>query len=75
MALKKRTIPIEQQDLLRHAMDELGLTRMQFAARLNVAARTLDRWLLPAESPDARAMSEMGKAYVREILKWHRKTS
>lgn len=62
-----------QQELLRSAMDELGMTRAEFAARLSVAVRTLDKWLLPAESPDARAMPEMGKAYVREILQWHRK--
>ena len=62
-----------QQELLRSAMDELGMTRAEFAGRLSVAVRTLDKWLLPAESPDARAMPEMGKAYVREILQWHRK--
>ena len=64
-----------QQELLRSAMDELGMTRAEFAGRLSVAVRTLDKWLLPAESPDARAMPEMGKAYVREILEWHRKTA
>jgi DNA-binding transcriptional regulator YiaG len=56
-------------------MDELGMTRAEFAARLSVAVRTLDKWLLPAESPDARSMPGMGKAYVREILEWSRKAT
>jgi transcriptional regulator with XRE-family HTH domain len=55
-------------------MDELGMTRAEFATRLSVAVRTLDKWLLPAESPDFRAMPEMGKAYVREIVGWYRKS-
>lgn len=62
-----------QQDLLRKAMSEIGMTRTQFAARLSVPPRTLDKWLLPSESTDFRGMPEMGKAYVREILHWHRK--
>ena len=57
-----------QQELLRDAMETLGVTRAEFAARVSVPLRTLDKWLLPAESSDFRAMPEMGKAYVREIL-------
>jgi hypothetical protein len=75
MVAKKKLSDLTQQELLRGAMDELGMTRAAFAARLCVAGRTLDKWLLPAESPDGRAMPDMGKAYVREILEWHRKTS
>jgi transcriptional regulator with XRE-family HTH domain len=62
-----------QQELLRRAMDELRMTRSEFAERLSVSVRTLDKWLLPDDSVDARTMPEMGKAYVREILEWHRK--
>ncbi len=60
-----------QQELLREAMAQLRMTRSEFAARLSVSVRTLDKWLLPDESEDARAMPEIGKAYVREILEWH----
>jgi hypothetical protein len=62
-----------QQELLRRAMDELRMTRSEFAERLSVSVRTLDKWLLPDDSVDARTMPEMGKSYVREILEWHRK--
>lgn len=73
MAEKRKSFILAQQELLRDAMDELGMTRAEFAVRLSVAIRTLDKWLLPADSPDARAMPEMGKAYVCEILDWHRR--
>jgi hypothetical protein len=61
---------ITQQDLLRDAMEALVMTRAEFAARLSVPLRTLDKWLLPDESSDFRPMPEMGKAYVREIVHW-----
>ncbi|ODV43101.1 aspartate carbamoyltransferase catalytic chain [Cupriavidus sp. UYMMa02A] len=64
-----------QQTLLREAMSQLGMTREEFAARLSVSRRTLDKWLLPRESSDFRALPEMGRAYVQEILKWHSEDS
>jgi DNA-binding transcriptional regulator YiaG len=51
-------------------MEALVMTRAEFAARLSVPLRTLDKWLLPDESSDFRPMPEMGKAYVREIVHW-----
>jgi DNA-binding transcriptional regulator YiaG len=74
MVAKNKPFSATQQELLRDAMDELGMTRAEFATRLSVAVRTLDKWLLPAESPDFRAMPEMGKAYVREIVGWYRRS-
>lgn len=73
MAGKKKRREPPQQELLRGAMAELGMTRAEFAARICVPVRTLDKWLLPSESRDAHPMPEIGKAYVREILAWHRK--
>jgi DNA-binding transcriptional regulator YiaG len=64
MVAKNKPFSATQQELLRDAMDELGMTRAEFATRLSVAVRTLDKWLMP----------EMGKAYVREIVGWYRKS-
>ena len=57
-----------QQDFLRGAMLELGMTRDAFCARLGCARRTLDKWLLPADSKDNRQMDETIWNLVREIL-------
>lgn len=73
MTGKRKPQETTQQELLRAAMAELGMTRAEFAARICVSVRTLDKWLLAEDSLDARGMSEMGKAYVRDILEWHRK--
>jgi hypothetical protein len=54
-------------------MAQLGMTRDAFAARISVARRTLDKWLLPDDSPDFRGMPDMGRAYVEEILEWDKK--
>ncbi len=70
MGSKQKLYPATQQDLLREAMNQLGMTREEFAARLSVSKRTLDKWLLPSESSDFRALPEMGRAYIQEILTW-----
>ncbi|MEX3958779.1 hypothetical protein [Trinickia sp. EG282A] len=62
-----------QQELLRQTMDELGLTREQLCSRLCVTLGRVDGWLLPADDPNAKAMPETGKVYVREVLKLDRK--
>ncbi|WP_439672898.1 helix-turn-helix domain-containing protein [Cupriavidus necator] len=71
MGSKQKLYPAIQQDLLREAMNQLGMTREEFAARLSVSKRTLDKWLLPNESTDFRALPDMGRAYIQEILTWH----
>jgi DNA-binding XRE family transcriptional regulator len=73
MATTKQTTPLPQQELLREAMAQLGMTRDEFASRISVARRTLDKWLLPNESNDFRPLPEMGRAYIEEILAWDRK--
>ncbi|WP_232427497.1 hypothetical protein [Burkholderia ubonensis] len=42
---------LPQQELLRVAMNRLGMTRAEFAARLSIAVRALDKWLLPDDFP------------------------
>lgn len=69
---KKKPVDISQQEELQQAMEELGMTRKEFAARISVSVRTLHKWLLPSESSDFRKLPAMGRAYVREILEWHR---
>lgn len=59
---------MSQQDFLRLAMSQLGMTRKVFSARLGCAGRTLDKWLLPDASNDHRQMDETIWNLVREIL-------
>lgn len=61
-----------QQEFLREAMRELGMTRDAFAVRLACPRRTLDKWLLPSESKDHRAMDEAMWKFVREVLEHER---
>lgn len=73
MTTQEDIAALPQQELLRVAMDRLCMTRAEFAERLSVAVRTLDKWLLPADSADARTMPDMGRSYVLEILQWQEK--
>ncbi|QRR11821.1 transcriptional regulator (plasmid) [Burkholderia sp. MS455] len=75
MTRKRKLQDLTQQELLRLAMAELGMTRAQFAARICVPGRTLDKWLLPSDSHDANPMPAMGISYVRDLLEWHRKST
>ena len=61
-----------QQEFLRGAMGELGMTRDAFAERLACPRRTLDKWLLPSESKDHRPMDETMWQFVREVLEHER---
>ncbi|KVA16942.1 hypothetical protein [Burkholderia ubonensis] len=70
MTMKEDLAALPQQELLRVAMNRLGMTRAEFAVRLSIAVRTLDKWLLPDGSHDARTMPGMGRAYVLDILLW-----
>ena len=57
-----------QQVLLRDAMRRLNMTREAFAARIGSRKRALDAWLLPDESAEYRAMPEVVRRFVAEIL-------
>jgi transcriptional regulator with XRE-family HTH domain len=58
-----------QQEFLRDAMRQLGMTREQFCKRISVPRKTLDKWLSPDGSIDKRAMPDMAWAYINEILR------
>ncbi|MEA3119158.1 MAG: hypothetical protein QOI13_2428 [Paraburkholderia sp.] len=73
MTTKEGLAALPQRELLRVAMDRLGMTLAELAARLSIAVRTLDKLLLPADSPDARTMPDMGRSYVLEIMQWQKK--
>jgi predicted transcriptional regulator len=62
-----------QQAFLREAMAKLGMTRAEFAQRISVPIKTLDKWTAPSETSDFRNMPEVVWAYVREILAWAKK--
>ena len=57
-----------QQSFLRDAMRRLNLTRDGFAERIGSRRRALDGWLLPDESGEFRAMPEVVRRFVLEIL-------
>lgn len=57
-----------QQVLLRDAMRRLDMTRDAFADRIGSRRRALDTWLLPDESGEYRAMPEVVRRFVQEIL-------
>src|ERR1700712_141133 len=57
-----------QQVLLRDAMRRLDMTRDAFADRIGSRRRALDSWLLPDESNEFRAMPEVARRFVLEIL-------
>jgi len=59
---------IATQALLRDAMRRLNMTRDAFAERIGCRRRTLDSWLLPDESSEYRAMPEVARRYVTEIM-------
>ncbi|RMP38529.1 hypothetical protein ALO95_200056 [Pseudomonas syringae pv. antirrhini] len=59
---------VSQQDFLRDAMQQLGMTRDQFCKRISVPRKTFDKWLAPEGSKECRAMPEIAWSYVRDIL-------
>lgn len=68
IAVHNAYMPTPQQVLLRDAMRRLDMTRDAFADRLGCRRRTLDTWLLPDESSEFRAMPEIARRFVQEIL-------
>ncbi|WP_075255771.1 aspartate carbamoyltransferase [Herbaspirillum camelliae] len=57
-----------QQVFLRDAMRILNMTRESFSQRIGCTKRALDTWLLPDESSEFRAMPEMARRFISEIL-------
>ncbi|ABO60410.1 transcriptional regulator (plasmid) [Burkholderia vietnamiensis] len=75
MASKVQATPLTQQEFLREAMTTLGMTRAEFAKRISVPIKTLDKWLAPNDTSDFRNMPDVVWAYVREILEWDKKNA
>ena len=69
MATSEIISDLNQQDFVRFAMKQRGMGRDDFARRVSLATHTLDRMLLPSESPEFRRMPETGRSYIGEILK------
>lgn len=59
---------LPQQVFLRDAMRILNLTRESLSQRIGCTKRALDTWLLPEESGEFRAMPEMARRFISEIL-------
>jgi aspartate carbamoyltransferase catalytic subunit len=57
-----------QQAFLRDAMRRLNMTRDAFADRIGSRRRALDSWLLPDDSSEFRAMPEVVRRFVLEII-------
>ena len=62
---------IAQQVFLRNALRSLNMTREGFSQRIGCTKRALDTWLLPDESREFRAMPEMARRFISEILQAH----
>lgn len=57
-----------QQEFLRNATAELGLTQKGLAARMAAPWETFRKWLMPNDSSSYREMPEIAWQLVREIL-------
>ena len=60
--------PPTQQKLLRHALQQTGASRSEFADMLKVSKRSLDAWMLPDSSKGFRTMSPQYKNEVERLL-------
>jgi len=65
-------LTLTQQEFLRDAMIELGLTRDSFAKRIGAPWETFKKWLLPTESGGNREMPAIAWSLVREVLEHER---
>lgn len=63
---------MDQQELLRAAMLRFGMSRDQFAHRLEASRRTLDKWLLPVDSNDFREMPGVARKFVEDLFNKYR---
>ena len=57
-----------QQEFLREAASELGLSQKDLAIRMSAPWETFRKWLMPVESGSYREMPEIAWQLVREIL-------
>lgn len=59
---------MKQQDFLRVAKRELGLTYPALARELGVAARTIEKWSMDPASADHRPMPLMARRFILKLL-------
>ena len=65
----ERTQFMAQQAFLEHAMQQLSMSREQFAAQLGTSLKGLERWLLPCSASDYHDLDEPVWRLVREMLR------
>lgn len=59
---------MKQQEFLRLAKRELGLTYPALAQELGVSARTIEKWAMDPASPDHRPMPLIAKRFIVKLL-------
>lgn len=59
---------MKQQEFLRVAKRELGLTYPAFARELGISARTIEKWAMDPSSPDHRPMPLMARRFIVKLL-------
>lgn len=57
-----------QQEYLRDVVRRLGMTRAQFAERISTPIKTVDKWMLPADSTSAAVMANNLWRFVSEVV-------
>jgi DNA-binding transcriptional regulator YiaG len=67
--MNTRTITLGQREFLADAMNKLGMTPEQFAARLGTSVPKLEKWMLSPDEAGYQVMDEQVWAYIREITK------
>lgn len=64
---------LAQQDFLKAAKDELGLTWDDLAAKAGITARALKTYRMPDTSKDYRNMPDLARAAVSRLLEDRRR--
>jgi transcriptional regulator with XRE-family HTH domain len=59
---------MNQQDFLRAAKRELGLSYPGLAEEIGVASRTVEKWAMSETSPDHRPMPLMARRFILRLL-------
>ncbi len=66
--LKTTVTSLSQQNLLRHAIQTLGVSRSEFADILKISKRSVDAWMLPDSSKGFRTMSLQYQNEIERLL-------
>ena len=64
---------MNQQDFLRAAKRELGLSYPSLARELGVSARTIEKWAMTRASPDHRPMPLIARRFILKLLDEHKR--